>query len=93
MVARKKRRAKTVVTVINSKVVRRTNRKPFPGEQYVVLYARRPGGPLLKYTTGGKLAIRGVARYFADGPSADLAGKILKETFNDELKHYRMFAK
>lgn len=91
--AKKKGRVKTVVTLVNSKTVRRSNRWGRWGEPPVVLYAKRVGGPLLKYTVAGKFAMRGRARYFDDAPAANLAAEILKLSFADELKGYRLFPK
>lgn len=94
MAAKKKKgRVKTVVTLINSKTVRRSNRRRWPGQPYVVLYAQKPGGPLLKFTGHGKFARRGRPRMFDDTAAANLAAWILKDSFPHELKGYKLFPK
>jgi len=66
------------------KVNRRTQAR------YVVLYAQRPGGPLLKFVGRGKFGRKGKPIQFPDAPSAKLAAWVLKDSF-PVLKPYRLF--
>lgn len=56
-----------------------------------ILYAKRTGGPLLKYTGRGKFAVKGRPRVFPTRAAADLAAWVLKDTF-PVLAKYRLFS-
>ena len=59
----------------------------------VVLYAKRPGGKLLKYLGRGKFGAKGKPRYFRGNPEAMLAAWVLSDTFPAVLRPYKLFAK
>jgi hypothetical protein len=60
---------------------------------YVVLYAQRPGGPLLKFLGRNKFARKGHAKLFGSKASAELAAWILRDSFPDALRGYKLFAR
>jgi len=57
----------------------------------VVLYAKRPGGRLLKYIGKGKFGFKGRPLRFRDGAAAALAAWIMRDAFPDILRPYRLF--
>jgi hypothetical protein len=70
----------------------RIRRRKVNPTRRVVLYAQKPGGPLLKFL-GTKFARKGNALLYRDEPSAKLAAWALKDSFPKELKGYRLFWK
>jgi hypothetical protein len=76
-----------VIEVKNNPAKRRARRKN-PKARAVVLYARRPGGTLLKWT-GRKFATSGRAVQFANRASAAAVAGMLRLQF-PVLKRYRL---
>lgn len=85
---RRKVRGKTVTTVSQSKVIRRTNRRP--SRPLVVLYAHRTGMHRLKYLGHGKFGERGRPMLFKTVAAAELAGWILKDTHPAALRGWTL---
>lgn len=81
-------RGKTVTTVTNSKVVRRTNPRPS-----VVLYATKPGMRRMKYLGRGKFGEHGRAYLFKSQAYAQGAAWVMKDTHPAELRGWTLAAK
>lgn len=77
-------------TIGKGRIRRRKINRTAPPQRYVVLYARRPGGPLLKFVGRGKFARKGKPVRFRGGPEAQLAAWVLQDTF-PVLRPYNLF--
>lgn len=78
-------RGKTVTTVTNSKVIRRTNPR-------VALYATKPGMRRLKYVGHGKFGERGRAVLFGSVAEGNAAGRALRDAFPQALRGWTVSA-
>jgi hypothetical protein len=86
--ARRAPRGKTVTTVSQSKVIRRTTNR----RALYVLYASKRGHPRLKYLGRGKFGTRGPPRMFQSIAEGNAVGRALVDTFPNVLQGWTVTA-
>jgi hypothetical protein len=74
----------------NKRIKNPRKRRRNPVQTQHLLFAQKPGGPVLKYTGGVKFARAGKAVRFADKAAANTVGASLKRQF-PVLRPYRVW--